>query len=63
MIFKKSDLRKYFTDDEFPLVEEYSYLLKNRWSGYANQVEYEKFREKHSEVVTKFHRVFVCIWD
>ena len=63
MLLKKSELREYFTDDEFPLVEEYSYLLKNRWYGYANQVDYERFAEKHSELVKKFHRVFVCIWD
>lgn len=63
MLFKKSDLREYFTDDEFPLIEEYSYLLKNRWNGYSSQFDYDEFVEKHSDVVKKFHRVFVCIWD
>lgn len=63
MLIKKSDLREYFSDDEFPLIEEYSYLLKNRWCGYSYQRSYEEFAEKHPEIVTKFHSVFVCIWD
>ena len=63
MLFKKSDLREYFTDDDFSLIEEYSYLLKNRWNGYSNEFAYNEFVEKHSDVVKKFHRVFVCIWD
>lgn len=63
MLLKKSDLREYFCDDDFPLIEEYSYLLKNRWYGYANQVDYEKFVEKHSDIVAKFHRCFVLVWD
>ena len=46
MLLKKSDLREYFTDDEFPLVEEYSYLLKNRWCGYSTQFAYDEFVAK-----------------
>ena len=63
MILKKADLREYFIDDDFPLIEEYSYLLKNRWGGYSNEVAYQSFVEKHSDVVKKFHNCFVCIWD
>ena len=63
MLLKKADLKEYFHDDDFPLIEEYSYLFKNRWCGYSYQVAYDEFREKHPDIVEKFHRCFVFIWD
>lgn len=63
ILVKKDELLSVFKDDELPFVEEYSYVLANRWSGYMNERAYCEFCEKHEDIKLKFHKYFAILWN